>query len=597
MADTAPHAPDLLCAMLLHRFDFVILEHITGTQFRILGHPPAWLFRLYPEAESTQLLSIDTRTPVLHNFLADAADVWQARDTRIDRSGFWTEQSAFDVPWHFEALALLIETSRLLVVQHNAAAYEQQTSVLQQARDQALQQHEHERGHQRTQHILSRQLVDMERSRDDVAAILQQLGLATLLIDQDGHVRFLSASAAGLLDLPSPAVNPGPRWDSLLPLTKTDRLTLQALLEQPVAQRERVRCHIETPAGRRLWLEIDVHDDPRDSRSKIAFLHDMTDVYHLRRLLELKAHYHDLIGKSRGMTQIYEQIQDLSRVDSTVLIEGETGTGKELVARALHQASARRMGPFIAANCAGLTDSLLGSQLFGHKKGAFTGAIDDQQGLFEAAQGGVLFLDEIGDIPHTVQTNLLRVLQEKEVTRLGETKPRKINVRVLTATHHNLSQDVAKGTFRADLLYRIRVARIHLPPLKERKEDIPLLVMSFLAEGRASMGKIIHRASPATMAALMEYHWPGNVRELKSTIECAMIHCKGDTLDATDLPPELRGEPGGLHPEPITHGDERSRFVSALGQARGNRTKAARLLGMSRATFYRRLTELDLPAN
>lgn len=322
----------------------------------------------------------------------------------------------------------------------------------------------------------------------------------------------------------------------------------------------------------------------------------MTDVHHLRRLLELKAHYHDLIGKSRGMTQIYEQIQDLARVDSTVLIEGETGTGKELVARALHQASARRTGPFIAANCAGLTDSLLGSQLFGHRKGAFTGAIDDQQGLFEAAQGGVLFLDEIGDIPHTVQTNLLRVLQEKEVTRLGETKPRKINVRVLTATHHNLSQDVAKGAFRADLLYRIRVARVHLPPLRERKEDIPLLVTSFLAEGRASMDKIIHRASPATMAALMEYHWPGNVRELKSTIECAIIHCKGDTLEATDLPPELRREAVSLQTEPLTHSDERSRFVSALGQARGNRTKAARLLGMSRATFYRRLTELDLPA-
>ncbi len=181
------------------------------------------------------------------------------------------------------------------------------------------------------------------------------------------------------------------------------------------------------------------------------------------------------------------------------------------------------------------------------------------------------------------------------MTRLGETRPRKINVRVLTATHHNLTQDVAKGTFRADLLYRIRVARIHLPPLRERKEDIPLLVTSFLTEGRASMGKVIHRATPSAMAALMEYHWPGNVRELKSTIECAMIHCKGDTLDMTDLPPELRQEPGGLQPATAIPTDERSRFVSALSRAHGNRTKAARLLGMSRATFYRRLTELDLP--
>ncbi|MCW5797288.1 MAG: Sigma-54 factor interaction domain-containing protein [Nitrospira sp.] len=595
--DTSPRPPDFLCATLLERLQYVVLEHIGGTQFRVLGHPSNWLFRLYPEAESGLQLSVDTRIPVLHNFLADAAEVWKTGDARIGRSGFWTEQTAFDVPWHFEALALREGTSRLLVIQHSTTAYEQQASMLQRAREQALQQHEHERGYQRTRQDLTTQLVDMERSRDDVAAILQELGLATLLIDQDGQVRFVSASAASLLELPSPSVTPELQWDHVLLLTKADRLTVQSLLEQPIAPRERVRCHIDTPAGRRLWLELELHDDPRDRRNKIVFLHDMTDVYHLRRLLELKAHYHDLIGKSRGMTHVYEHIQDLARVDSTVLIEGETGTGKELVARALHQASARRTGPFIAANCAGLTDSLLGSQLFGHKKGAFTGAIDDQQGLFEAAQGGVLFLDEIGDIPHTVQTNLLRVLQEKEVTRLGETKPRKIDVRVLTATHHNLSQDVAKGIFRADLLYRIRVARIHLPPLRERKEDIPLLVTSFLAEGRASMGKTIHRASPAAMAALMDYHWPGNVRELKSTIECAMIHCKGDTLEATDLPPELRRDPADLTPEPLIQSDERSRFVSALGQARGNRTKAARLLGMSRATFYRRLTELDLPTS
>jgi len=595
--DTSSRAQDLLCATLLQRFHFVILEHMAGSQFRVLGHPPSWLFHLYPEAEATLQLAIDSRTPVLHNFLADAAEVWAAPDDRVGRSGFWTEQMAFEKPWHFEAVALRVDTRRLLIVQHNATAFEQQASMLQQARDQALQQHEQERGHQRTSQRLSKELVDMERSRDDVAAILEELGLATVLIDREGQIRFMSASAANLLEIPAPALDEGLRWDNLLPLTKADRLAVQALIDQPLAQRERVRCHLDTPGGKRLWLEIELHDDPRDQRSKIAFLHDVTDVHHLRRLLEQKAHYYDLIGKSRGMTQVYEQIQDLARVDSTVLIEGETGTGKELVARALHQASARRTGPFIAANCAGLTDSLLGSQLFGHKKGAFTGAIDDQQGLFEAAHGGVLFLDEIGDIPHTVQTNLLRVLQEKEVTRLGETKPRKVNVRVLTATHHNLTQDVAKGTFRADLLYRIRVARLHLPPLKDRKEDIPLLVTSFLSEGRASMGKLIHRASPGAMAALMEYHWPGNVRELKSTIECAMIHCKGDQLEAADLPPELRQQPLGLQSDPVTPHDERSRFVSALGQARGNRTKAARLLGMSRATFYRRLTELDLPTS
>lgn len=592
---TSPAEADRLYAALLERFQFAVLEHVTDTQFRIIGHPPAWLFHLYPEAQYNLQLSVDARTPVLQNFLADAAEAWGIDGDSITRSGFWTEQRGTDEPWHLEAMALRQDSCRLLLIQRSTTTYDQQAALLQRAREQVLQQHEHDRTHQRTQQKLTTQLVDMERSRDDVAVILQQLGLATLLIDQEGQVRFLSASAARLLDTPTPSNPDELRWDTLLRLTKGDRLALQSMLRQPASARERVRCRIETQTGRHLWLDIEVQDDPRDTGIKILFLHDMTDVHHLRRLLELKAHYHDLVGKSSVMSQIYEQIQDLARVDATVLIEGETGTGKELVARALHQASARRTGPFIAANCAGLTDSLLGSQLFGHKKGAFTGAIDDQQGLFEAAQGGVLFLDEIGDIPHTVQTHLLRVLQEKEVTRLGETKPRKVNVRVLTATHHNLSQDVAKGTFRADLLYRIRVARIQLPPLRERKEDIPLLVTSFLSEGRASMGKAIHRAGPAALATLMDYHWPGNVRELKSTIECAMIHCKGDTLDATDLPPELRQGPSDAPSETVRPGDERSRFAAALGQARGNRTKAARLLGMSRATFYRRLNELGLP--
>ena len=595
----APQSPpslqDQLCRTLLARFDFALFEHVADARFRLIGDAPPWLLRIYPEAGHQKDIAVDTRTPVLHNFLQDAAAAWDAQDHTIARSGFWTDPRSFDEPRHFEALALREGEQRLLLVQQHTSSYDQQAALLQEAREHALRHHEQERGHRRTHQVLTTQLADTERSRDDLAAILQRLGLATLLIDGEGQVRFLSHSAAQLLEIPASPSCRDVHWETLLPTSKADRLALQALLRQSAVQRERARCQIDTSTGRRLWLDIERHDDPRDPRNTILFLHDMTDVYHLRRLLEQKAHFHDLIGKSRGMTQVFEQIQDLARVDSTVLIEGETGTGKELVARALHQASARRTGPFIAANCAGLTDSLLGSQLFGHKKGAFTGAIDDQPGLFEAAQGGVLFLDEIGDIPHTVQTHLLRVLQEKEVTRLGETRPRKVNVRVLTATHHNLSHDVAKGVFRADLLYRIRVARISLPPLRERKEDIPLLVTSFLTEGRASMGKTIHRTSPAAMAVLMDYHWPGNVRELKSTIECAMIHCKGDTLEVSDLPLELQQAMPAPHPEPTTPTDERSRFVFALGQARGNRTKAARLLGLSRATFYRRLTELDLP--
>lgn len=302
--------------------------------------------------------------------------------------------------------------------------------------------------------------------------------------------------------------------------------------------------------------------------------------------------FHDLIGRSAAMVNLFAQIREVAAVDATVLIEGETGTGKELVARAIHLSSRRREKPFIAVNCAGFTESILGSQLFGHKKGAFTGAIDNQEGVFEAADGGTLFLDEIGDVTPAVQTSLLRVLQEREVTRLGESKPRKVDVRVVAATHHNLAADVERGTFRKDLLYRIRVARVQLSPLRERREDIPLLVHSFVAQFRSVMEKPVHHVHVNAMQLLTDHDWPGNVRELKSAVESAMIRCKGGMLQVDDLPPEILDP--SASPAAPPGADERARMLDALQRAGGNRSEAARLLGMSRGTFYRRLTEYDL---
>jgi DNA-binding NtrC family response regulator len=315
----------------------------------------------------------------------------------------------------------------------------------------------------------------------------------------------------------------------------------------------------------------------------------------LRRLLDERAQFHDLLGKSKAMQLVYQQIRDVARVDSTVLIEGETGTGKELVAQAIHSSSHRKDKPFVAVNCAGLTESLLASQLFGHKRGAFTGAIEDHQGLFEAASGGTLLLDEIGDIPMTVQNQLLRVLQEREIVRLGESRPKKIDVRVLAATHRNLSEEAAKGTFRSDLFYRVRVARISLPPLRARREDIPLLAASFLAQFSAASGKRVTELSHDALGLLGDYHWPGNVRELRSAIEFGVIRCAGAVIQPEDLPPEIiqpadfeRVIPG----DPLV--DEKARFLQALESSRGNRALAARLLGISRATLYRRLADLKI---
>jgi PAS domain S-box-containing protein len=432
----------------------------------------------------------------------------------------------------------------------------------------------------------------LEKSRNDLLSILNELRIGTAMTDENGHVVFLSEAACQLFGVREGG---GKRWNDLFGLDPEDTAQLQALIQQPPEKRAKIPVHLDRADGRRLWLEVDVKDDPRETRGKIFFFYDVTDVHDLRRLLDERAQFHDLLGKSKAIQAVFQQIRDVARVDATVLIEGETGTGKELVARAIHASSHRKDKPFVAVNCAGLTESLLASQLFGHKRGAFTGAIEDHQGLFEAANGGTLLLDEIGDIPMTVQNQLLRVLQEREIVRLGESRPRKIDVRVLAATHRNLSDEVAKGNFRSDLFYRIRVARISVPPLRARREDIALLAASFLAQFAAASGKRVTELSHDALGLLGDYRWPGNVRELRSAIEFAVIRCTGAVIQPDDLPPEIL-QPfdfeGSIPGDPLA--DEKARFLQALERSRGNRALAARLLGISRATLYRRLADLKI---
>lgn len=437
-------------------------------------------------------------------------------------------------------------------------------------------------------------LRQLEKSRGDLISILNEFRIGTAMTDDKGRVVFLNVSAQETFkrrgtDAPNQA------WRDLLDLGPEDADALDVMIQRPATQRAKVAVHFDRPEGRRMWLEVDVKDDPRDPRGRIFFFYDVTEVHDLRRLLDERAHFHDLVGKSEAMQTIYKQIRDVAHVDSTVLIEGETGTGKELVARAIHFSSHRKDKPFVAVNCAGFTESLLSSQLFGHKRGAFTGAVEDHRGLFEAANGGTLLLDEIGDIPLPVQNQLLRVLQEREIVRLGETLPRKIDVRILAATHRNLTEEIANGRFRADLFYRIRVARINVLPLRRRREDIPLLVASFLAQFAAVSGKPVTEISQEAMRLLVDYEWPGNARELRSAIEFSMIHCTGMVIHADDLPPEIFQPVDVIAGDPLL--DERSRFLQALDSSRGNRTLAARLLGISRATLYRRLADLKIDSD
>ncbi len=433
----------------------------------------------------------------------------------------------------------------------------------------------------------------IKKGYDDHLSILNMLRLGIAQIDRDGSVTFLNQTAQQFIGKSQRAVL-GRHWEELFSFSESDRVRLKELMGRPAGARKKLQAQMTFNGGRQYWMHIEVQDDPPNPQRKIFFLYDMSEVYDLRRMLEDKARFHDIVGKSKPMQSVYQRIQEVSNVDWTVLIEGATGTGKELVARAIHFASHRRGKPFIAVNCAGLTDSLLTSQLFGHKRGAFTGAVETHKGVFEVASGGTLLLDEIGDISKNMQTSLLRVLEEKKITRLGESTPRKIDLRVLAATHRDLSKEAQEGRFRPDLLYRIRVARIELPLLRERREDIPLLVGAFLGQSRAATGKPVRAVSDEAMRILLQYDWPGNVRELKSAIDFATLHCEGSVIENEDLPPEI---PYAKYAQPHggdAHEDEKQRVLAALDSANGNRTVAARQLGMSRATLYRRLARLDI---
>src|SRR5919106_401169 len=455
---------------------------------------------------------------------------------------------------------------------------------------------------ERVQSSLTDTLAQLEKSNADMEIVLNGLQLGTAIVDAAGRVTFLSQAAERLLGRPLAELR-GRSWQEAFPLARAEREALEATCASSGPARARVPIHLAGPYGRRYWLSVDVQDDPRDVHGKIFFLYDVTEVSDLRRQLGDQGRHGELIGKSPPVQRLFHLVDELAKVDSTVLIEGQTGTGKELVARAIHAASPRGERAFVAVNSAGLTDSLLASQLFGHKRGAFTGAVADQGGLFEAAEGGALFLDEIGDMPANVQVALLRALQEREITRLGDAKPRRINVRVLAATQHDLAREVEAGRFRADLLYRLRVARIALPPLRERREDIPLLVETFLAQCRAATGKSVHDVSADAMRLLLDHPWPGNVRELKSAIEFGVICATGAIIRPEDLPPEVVEEAwpraarddglgAPLDDDPAS---ERERIARALEKASGNRSKAAQLLGVSRATLYRRLAALAIP--
>ena len=314
----------------------------------------------------------------------------------------------------------------------------------------------------------------------------------------------------------------------------------------------------------------------------------------LRRQLDSKFGLENIIGESPAMREIFEIVQQVAPTRATILLGGESGTGKEVFAKAIHQASPRSKMPFVAVHCAALSPTLLESELFGHEKGAFTGAHERRMGRFEQAQGGTLFLDEIGEIDPTIQVKLLRFLGERTFERVGSNKTLTADVRLITATNKVLADQVKAGKFREDLFFRLRVVEINLPPLRDRAGDIPLLAQSFLREFARENQKNILGFGPDALETMMDYSWPGNVRELRTAMEHAVVLCRGEKITARDLPASVRaGQPPAA---PISQQNaltvqeaEKQLIERALKETDGNRTLAAKKIGMSRRTFHRKL--------
>lgn len=322
-----------------------------------------------------------------------------------------------------------------------------------------------------------------------------------------------------------------------------------------------------------------------------------TENVSLRRQLATQFGMENIVGNSPAMKEIFEIVQQVAPTRATVLLSGESGTGKEVFARAIHQLSPRAKQPFVAVHCAALSPTLLESELFGHEKGAFTGAHERRIGRFEQAQGGTLFLDEIGEIDTAIQVKLLRFLGERTFERVGSNKTLTADVRLVTATNKNLEELVKAGTFREDLFFRLRVVEIVLPPLRERTGDIPLLAQRFLKEFAAENEKSVNEFSADALELLIHFPWPGNVRELRTAIEHAVVLCRSGKISARDLPPSIRsgGAPATQPAQALATNDltvkeaEKQLIMRALKETNGNRTLAAKKLGMSRRTFHRKL--------
>jgi DNA-binding NtrC family response regulator len=436
-----------------------------------------------------------------------------------------------------------------------------------------------------------------ERYRSHLEAIFHSVEDGIITIDNNMHVIEANEAAVRICGI-SPK---SPQWEK--GETECTRKCWK-VFEESVIKRRPVREYLlECEHPHRPQQIIVLNSSPLKGRERrplgaIIVIRDISRLSHLERELKERHRFHTIVGRNSRIQEIYSLIEKLKDIDTTVLITGKSGTGKEVVASAIHYNGTRAHMPFVMVNCSALSENLLESELFGHVKGAFTGATSDKKGRFQLADHGTIFLDEIGDISPKVQLKLLRVLENKTIERVGDATPIKLDVQVIAATNAELRDKVSKGEFREDLFYRLKVMEIRLPSLIERRDDIPLLVEHYLSVLRKRIHKEIVSISPEVMRLFMDYNWPGNVRELIHTLEHAFIVCQNRTIDKDDLPPEIREHlKADLLTEKVPHPRhiEREMIVEALKKTGWNKARAAKILGISRPSIYKRIIEFAIP--
>ena len=434
--------------------------------------------------------------------------------------------------------------------------------------------------------------------------ILDNLDIGIFTVDRSGHITFFNTAAEKMSGFN--------RRDILgEPCTKifgADDAQELCLLRETIVDgvsRGSRRGKMNTRDGMTIPIRANymaLRNEKGTVVGGLTTFHDLTLVHQLDQAMRDRYTYHDMIGRSPVIQKIFEMVNVVAATDATILIEGSTGTGKDLLAKVIHSASRRSDKPFVKVNCAAIPDNLLESEMFGYVKGAFTGAERDKTGRFQEADGGTIFLDEIGDLPLPLQAKLLRVLEDKEFYRLGSRHTVKVNVRIISASNRNLENLVAKQLFREDLYYRLNVFRIELPELRDRRVDLPILIGHILRRLSAASGSRLPEVSEKVMEVLLNYKYPGNVRELENILEHALIICQEDTIQLAHLPEYLQARPAAREPKSFVSAEpgfpsenpERAELVAALQQFSWHRQKTARALGVDRTTLWRKMKKYGL---